>query len=139
MGRDRWRKLVLTVFVLCIPLPLVLVAAVGLDSGPFVMVRCGWQSRDGWVVEHPREAVTEAEFREFTERQTTCVDIDRIHVNTGLEDDDIVVRPRGARSWIGRGQTLTIHVEAPAGDDVVECGQPLTAVEPGTGTEILTC
>ena len=131
--------MVLTVFVLLIPLPLVLLAATGLDSGPFVMVRCGWQSRDGWVVEHPREAVTEAEFREFTERQTSCVDIDVIHVNTGLEEAGIVVRPRGARSWIGRGQSLTIHVEEPAGGDVVECGEPLTAMTPGTATEILTC
>jgi hypothetical protein len=130
---------ILAVFVLLIPLPLVLIAAFGGAGDPVRLLKCGWQSRDGWTIEHPIDALTEADYREFTNRQTSCVDIEVVYVNTGLVDDGIVVAPRGARSWFARGEAFTIRVEARPANDVVECGEPLSELRVGAATEILTC
>lgn len=136
---DRGKRVILALFVILIPLPLVLLAALGGVGEPFRALKCGWQSRDGWIIEHPVDALTDDGYREFTNQQTSCVEIEVVYVNTDLVDDGIVVSPRGARSWFGQGETFTIRVEAQPANDVVECGESLSEIQADTATEILTC
>jgi hypothetical protein len=110
------------------------IAAVTLQS-----VRCLWEGRDGWTVEHPPSSVSEAEFRRVVADQTTCVDLTVRRVNTDAVADGFVVRPIGGRSWVSRTGSLEVLVASAPGEDVIECGEPIRPVSAGMATQVLAC
>lgn len=115
-------------------------AAVPAFSGqPQQWLRCAWEARDGWTVEHPRVSLSEAEFRRAVREQTSCVELTIRRVNTNSVPEGSVVRPVGTRSWISATSSLEVLVESHPGAGVVECGEAIRADKPGVATEVLAC
>lgn len=102
-------------------------------------VQCVWGGRSGWIVEFPTSSVTEDKFRCTVRSQTACADLTVRRVNTDGVPDGFVVRPVGARTWVGIGDSIEVLVEAEPGPGVIECGQPIRDAGQGQATEVLTC
>lgn len=106
---------------------------------PLHSLRCLWEGRDGWIVEHPQSSVSEAVFRRVVADQTSCVDLTVRRVNTDAVADGFVVRPIGGRSWVPGTGGIEVLVESAPGEKVIECGESIRPVSPGAATEVLAC
>lgn len=134
-GVSGWRRR----WVAAVALLLVAVGLPMLAGQPQRLVRCTWERRDGWTVEHPQSSVTEREFRQTVQKQTECVGLTVHRVNTNAAPEGFVVRPIGAKTWVPHGGSIEVLVEADAGEGVIECGEAIGGAGRGQATEVLAC
>lgn len=92
-----------------------------------------------WTIELPTRSVTEAQFRVAVRGQTPCVSVTARSVHSGAVAEGRVLRPIGAREWLGAGGNVEVVVEREAGDGVIECGEPIRPPAQGAATEVLRC
>lgn len=94
---------------------LVIATATRATGKPQRTVRCAIESREGWIIEYPRDSVREDEFVDFVRSQTDCVGVTVRYTTSETTDAGFTVRPIGTRGWFAHGDAVEVWVEAGPG------------------------